>query len=540
MRTLVLTVLVGLLTLASAAMPAAAPAPGNEPRVALVIGNSKYETPGWQLDNPERDARLMKAALEGLGFDVLLILNADEDEMEQAFADYGQALKSAGPDATGFFFFAGHGVQSEGLNYLIPTDLVAYNEADIWANAPRLELLFRYLENAGNAANFIVLDACRNNPLPAAVRSTAGGLAATGRVRGTLIAYSTSPGAVAEDGTVGNSEFTLALSEMISTPGIAAETLFRRVATRVEQRTNYRQQPWVESGLRGNADFCFGGCNTDEGARSEAAALTASLSSNSVGVLQSFLAAFPNTSNRSLVEARIDQLENPQAVEVTASLGRDTGAVEDTGELVDPGLLFGDGGKGEPADPYDMPQQQMMPPQQQMVSKEPEQKPLSEGQVKAILGVDTLLTDMIKPWRKDVMQTAGRAAFMARTVEGAPEAALMDEGLFVFFEAGSDELGPEAVSNLQQFAEYVAMPHVEGGKAPGRVRVVSGCAPDEKNASICRGRSQKVEAFLVQQGVPQEAFESYQNYGRHRQLKDPGFGIDSDTLNRYAMVQLLQ
>ena len=201
MRTWLLTICFGVFAVAAAAMPAAMPAPGHEPRVALVIGNSAYETPGWSLENPARDAQIMKAALEGLGFDVDIVLNADEDQMEQAFSDFGARLREAGPEATGFFFFAGHGVQSEGLNYLIPTDLVAYNEADIWANAPRLELLFRYLENAGNAANFIVLDACRNNPLPAAVRSTAGGLAATGRVRGTLIAYSTAPGAVAEDGT---------------------------------------------------------------------------------------------------------------------------------------------------------------------------------------------------------------------------------------------------------------------------------------------------------------------------------------------------
>lgn len=527
MRSWILAVLFGCFTMAAAAMPGAAPAPGHEPRVALVIGNSAYETPGWTLENPARDARLMKAALEGLGFDVDIVLNANEDEMEQAFADFGARLREAGPDATGFFFFAGHGVQSEGLNYLIPTDLIAYNEADIWANAPRLELLFRYLENAGNAANFIVLDACRNNPLPAAVRTTAGGLAATGRVRGTLIAYSTSPGAVAEDGTSGNSEFTLALSEMIPTPGIAAETLFRRVATRVEQRTNYRQQPWIESGLRGNADFCFGGCNSSDEVRSEAAALTASLSSNSVGVLESFLSAFPDSRNRSLVEARIEQLETPQpaVVEVAAR------------ETAEPDLTVFDGiGKDGPAPQNSMPQG---PPPQQMAMSDAAQRPLPEGEVKAILGVDTLLTDLVKPWRKDVIQTAGRAAFMARTVDGAPEAARMDDGLFVFFEPESSELGPEAISNLQQFVQYVAIPHAGSETVPGHLRVVSGCAPDETRISTCRERSQTVERYLVDQGVPQQAFESSQNYGKHRQLEDPGFGIDEAALNRYAMVQLL-
>ena len=525
MRTLFLAVISACFAITAAAMPAAMPGPGDEPRVALVIGNSTYETPGWALENPARDARLMTAALEGLGFEVDLVLNADEDQMEQAFADFGARLRDAGPDATGFFFFAGHGVQSEGLNYLIPTDLVAYNEADIWANAPRLELLFRYLENAGNAANFIVLDACRNNPLPAAVRTTAGGLAASGKVRGTLIAYSTAPGAVAEDGTVGNSEFTLALSEMISTPGIAAETLFRRVATRVEQRTNYRQQPWVESGLRGNADFCFAGCSTSDAERSEAAALTASLSSNSVGVLESFLAAFPNSRNRSLVEARIDQLENPQPQEVAAA-SRDT---SDSDLSIYESLL-----SDEPMEQTSLPQG---PPPQQMAMKHPEQAQMTEGAMKEALGVSTLVSDMIKPWRKDVMQTAGRAAFMARTIEGAPEAELMDEGLFVFFGTDSATLDAEAMSNLKSFATYVARPHVnEGG---GRLRVVSGCTDGEGLTVACRQRAGVVEDYLVQMNVPRAAFEAQMNYGKHRQLEDPGFGLDEAALNRYAMVQLL-
>ncbi len=494
-----------------------------EPRVALIIGNSQYETPGWQLENPVRDARLMKAALEGLDFEVHSVFNADEDQMEQAFADFGAALKAAGPEATGVFFFAGHGVQSEGLNYLIPTDLVAYNEADIWANAPRLELLFRYLQNAGNAANFIILDACRNNPLPAAVRSTAGGLAATERVRGTLIAYSTSPGAVAEDGASGNSEFTLALSEMISQPGVPAETLFRRVATRVEQRTGYRQQPWIESGLRGTDDFCFAGCEANEDERAEAAALAASLSSESVDVLKSFLAAFPASGSRGLVEARIDQLEKPEPTEIEVLADRTL--MED-----DPLTPPGDLARGYDSDGM---------PIERVVTKEPASAPLTEGEVKAILGVDTLLSEVMMPWRKDVMQTAGRAAFMTRTVEGAPEYERLDDGLFIFFEQGSDQLSPEGVSNLEQFANSVAVPHSQNGISGGHLRVVSGCAPSETQISICRSRSQVVEKFLVAQGVPQQSFEGYQNYGKHRQLQDPGFGIDETALNRYAMVQLL-
>ena len=95
MRTWLLTICFGVFAVAAAAMPAAMPAPGHEPRVALVIGNSAYETPGWSLENPARDAQIMKAALEGLGFDVDIVLNADEDQMEQAFSDFGARLREA-------------------------------------------------------------------------------------------------------------------------------------------------------------------------------------------------------------------------------------------------------------------------------------------------------------------------------------------------------------------------------------------------------------------------------------------------------------
>lgn len=481
-----------------------------EPRIALVIGNSDYTVERWKLDNPVRDARLMRAALKDLGFEVEVVLDADEDEMEDAFARFGARLKEAGKDATGFFFFAGHGVQSEGLNYLVPVDTVAYNEADIWANAPRLELLFRYLENAGNGANFIVLDACRDNPLPSAVRNTAGGLAAASRVRGTLIAYSTAPGAVAEDGTGKYSEFTLALSEMIGQPGISAETLFRRVATRVEQRTGYRQQPWIESGLRGTEDFCFAGCEIDEAARDEAAALAASLGSNDANVLKTFLAAFPGARSRSLVEARIDQLEGRGGA-APASTGRQLSGPEE-GETAD--AETPEAGDGEAP------------------------RLRTEGEVRAILGVDMLISDMVKPWRKDVMQTVARAAVIARTDPDAETTRLMDDALFVFFDEGEDDLTEESRSNLSLFAQYTGIFHTTGER-PGRLRVIAGCSKGERDGALCRERAYVVERFLIAEGIPQAAFEASQSYGRYRPLEDTGFGVDEAMLNQYAMVELL-
>jgi len=232
-------------------------------RFALVIGNSAYQQVGWALTNPVSDARLISTALESIGFDVDLVLDADEDEMEDAFRRHGARLTAGGEDAVGVFYYAGHGVQSQGLNYLLPVDADARVEADIWAQAPRLGLAVQYMEAAGNRVNFIILDACRNNPLPSASRSAGRGLAPATRARGMLIAYATAPGSTALDGTGANSPFTTALAAIIGQPGLSAEQLFRRVADRVETATGLVQQPWIESGLRGE-DFCFAGCARDE------------------------------------------------------------------------------------------------------------------------------------------------------------------------------------------------------------------------------------------------------------------------------------
>ncbi|MEE9380089.1 MAG: caspase family protein, partial [Hyphomonadaceae bacterium] len=177
-----------------------------EKRVALVMGNSQYQATGWQLANPENDARLVADTLKDIGYDVTLVLNADEDEMEDAFAAHGARLRAAGTDAVGVFYFAGHGIQSEGYNYLIPVDANARTEQDIWRQAPRLGQALQQIRSAGNSVNFVILDACRNNPLPSASRSVGGGgLASVKRSSGLLIAYATEPGFTAADGAGTNS-----------------------------------------------------------------------------------------------------------------------------------------------------------------------------------------------------------------------------------------------------------------------------------------------------------------------------------------------
>ncbi|MEE2922806.1 MAG: SUMF1/EgtB/PvdO family nonheme iron enzyme [Pseudomonadota bacterium] len=240
--------------------PLALSQPADAPRYALVIGNSNYQQTGWQLPNPARDAQLMADTLSTVGFTVDLVIDGTEDEMETAFAAHGARLKAAGASAVGLIYYAGHGVQSQGLNYLVPVDANARSEQDIWRQAPRLGDALRYVEHAGNAVNFVILDACRDNPLPSATRSAAGGLAEVKPARGLLISYSTAPGYVAYDGEGRHSTFAVALSDTIQQQNLIAEQVFKRVADRVNQSTNGLQTPFYNSGLTG-ADFCFAGCN---------------------------------------------------------------------------------------------------------------------------------------------------------------------------------------------------------------------------------------------------------------------------------------
>ena len=284
-----------------------------EKRVALIIANSDYATTGWDLENPKNDAELMASALEAVGFEVHTVLDANRNDMERAFQAHGERLKAAGSSATGFFFFAGHGVQSEGLNYLVPSDAQAYSEADIWAQAPRLENLFRHLRRAGNVRNFVVLDACRNNPLLSSVRDLSGGLATIQEAHGTLIAYATSPGTVAEDGGT-NSPYSTVLADLIIQPGQSVETLFRRVRTRVERATDNRQRPWTESGLSGDADYCFAGCAASaDTSASEATAALRALNSGSLDELRDFMTRFLGSKSRGLVQREIALLEDVPA-----------------------------------------------------------------------------------------------------------------------------------------------------------------------------------------------------------------------------------
>lgn len=227
-------------------------------RIALVVGNGAYEHAG-RLANPPNDATLVAATLRRLGFEVSSGSNLTQREMKQRIREFGQTLRSNG--GVGLFYFAGHGVQAKGHNYLVPVDADIQTEADLEDVAVDLNYVLSLMDDAQNALNIVVLDACRNNPFARSFRSAQGGLAQVKAPTGTLIAYATAPDSIASDGTGTNSPYSQELVKEMQASGVLVETMFRRVTEQVSARTNGKQEPWFSANVKG--DFYFNGTRTD-------------------------------------------------------------------------------------------------------------------------------------------------------------------------------------------------------------------------------------------------------------------------------------
>ena len=217
-------------------------------RLALVIGNGGYRDA--PLKNPVNDARALAAGLSALGFEVLKGEDLGQRDMTRLIARFGERL--AGHDV-GMFFFAGHGIQIRGKNYLIPVDAQIASENSVRAEAVDVDAVLDQLSSS--PLNVVILDACRNNPFERRFRSVSGGLAQMDAPRGTLIAYATAPGKVAQDGEGANSTYTTALLKVLGEPGLPVESVFKRVRAEVARVTGDNQVPWEASSLTG--DFYF-------------------------------------------------------------------------------------------------------------------------------------------------------------------------------------------------------------------------------------------------------------------------------------------
>ena len=221
-----------------------------ERRTALVIGNGAYQSA--PLANPVRDARLVAEALLAARFRVIRLENASRETMLKAISEFGNELDLGG---VGVFYYAGHGVQVRGENYLMPVDAKIDREEEIRTRSVNAQEILDRMASAKNGLNLVFLDACRNDPYPRATRSAAAGLAKMDAALGTLISFATSPGNVAEDGNSANSPYSRHLATAMREPGLRIEDVLKRVRSRVREDTNGRQVTWDNSSIEG--DFYF-------------------------------------------------------------------------------------------------------------------------------------------------------------------------------------------------------------------------------------------------------------------------------------------
>ena len=221
-------------------------------RIALVIGNSVYED--VPLKNPANDAKAISSELERAGFEVITYTDLDRRGMRSAIREFGDKINET--KGVGLFYYAGHGLQNQGVNYLVPIDADIQYEYEIEDMCVRADQVLRMMELFENPMNIIIIDACRNNPFAGRFRSMGDGLAVpqTAPV-GTIVAFATSPGKTASDGVGDNGLYTQELIKAIRTPGLALEQLLKRVRVNVLRESNRKQSPWENSSLTG--DFYF-------------------------------------------------------------------------------------------------------------------------------------------------------------------------------------------------------------------------------------------------------------------------------------------
>ncbi|MEY4911262.1 MAG: hypothetical protein RL761_925 [Pseudomonadota bacterium] len=228
---------------------------GNAARTALVIGNSTYTKPDVALKNAASDARLMKETLESLGFEVIFRVDVDRRAMQAAFRDFQELIKLKKGIAT--FYFAGHGVQVQGRNYIVPIGAHLVRDTDARENALDVDVMLQAVRDTGAQLNLFILDACRNNPLLATQRGAGedaaeAGLAAMRPPEGALVAFATEPGRVASDGEgAGHGLYTKHLAKWMKAPNLTLEQVFKRTRESVKRESADAQTPTEYSMLTG-------------------------------------------------------------------------------------------------------------------------------------------------------------------------------------------------------------------------------------------------------------------------------------------------
>jgi uncharacterized caspase-like protein len=288
-----------------------------ESRVALVIGNADYQHAN-KLANPRNDATAMAATLKNLGFDVITLIDGDRVSMVKALADFHKRLEA---DGVGLFYYAGHGMQSRGRNYLIPVDADIAEETDAPLVTFDLETVQQSMDDRGVRLSLFILDACRDSPFERRFRSAGSrGLAPVDAARGSLIAFATAPGRTAADGSGEHGLYTGELLKQIVKPGLELDDVLKETAAGVEQISGNQQTPWYNSAFHGHFYFAPVTINVPPPAAgapvaSDVVFWESITASTDPADFEDFLKRFPTSDFASLAERRIAALRAPPPAE---------------------------------------------------------------------------------------------------------------------------------------------------------------------------------------------------------------------------------
>ena len=229
-------------------LPAAAQQPQQQARIALVIGNAAY--PKGPLQTSLADGGLVAEALTSIGFEIVEGADVNQTDFRRVFRDFLEKVQAAGPGVIAFVYYSGYALQFEGDNYLLPVDARLERDSDIPIDGVRLFDLLRPLADVRAAAKIVVLDAARPLPFQIQGGQLARGLGAIESAPGMLVAFSSAPGTVAEDGPGPYGAYATAIAEMVREPGLDLDTLFARIRLRTNEATNGAQTPWEVSQLQ--------------------------------------------------------------------------------------------------------------------------------------------------------------------------------------------------------------------------------------------------------------------------------------------------
>jgi hypothetical protein len=249
---------------------------GPEQRIALVIGNSNYQNVA-QLPNPANDAKAVAELLNTAGFEVISATDLNHNQMIQVMQDFSGKIAGRGPNTVAMVYYAGHGVQLAGENYLVPVDARISSEPDLVDGSVRLVDVMATLEAIPSRMRIVILDACRNNPFPS-LNDAGRGLAIVDAPNGSIVGYSTAPGTEALDGASDHSPYTAAFLREAHEKNLPIEQLFKRVRLDVNNSTEGQQTPWESSSL--TSDFYFFGDTAVAATRAPAQVKTAYAADN--------------------------------------------------------------------------------------------------------------------------------------------------------------------------------------------------------------------------------------------------------------------